>query len=125
MTMTMMTMNKPIAVVIASVVVLVSAAACSSGPATAPDACYQVLSSGCQKLFACVDAPTIQQTLGYTSQDDCATKLQAQANCSATTCPAGTTFDSSLAQKCLDDINALACADAQTTPQSCKQTFCK
>ncbi len=99
---------------------------CSSGPSTPQDACRGLVSATCQKEFACYDASTLDPLLGYSSESDCVTRFEANADCSTATCPQGTTFDSAMASSCINDINAETCDQALSTPSSCKvMSFCR
>ncbi len=108
----------------ASIAVGVAAALSSCGGVSTPqDACRGLFSATCQKEFACYDASTLDPLLGYSSESDCVTK--SEANCSTVACPQGTTFDSAMANACINDINAETCDQALGTPSSCKVvSFC-
>jgi hypothetical protein len=95
---------------------------CSGGPGTPAEACNQAMSAICAKIYACVDTQTIQKTLGYTSQGDCLTKLEATANCANQACPQGRTYNSANASTCINDINTEACNQTGSQPPSCAPT---
>ncbi len=114
-------MKKAGFVVVAGIgIVIVSA--CSGGASNPQDACNQLVSATCGKIYQCVDATTIKNTLGYTSQSDCVVKLTAQYNCPNAACPQGRTFNSANATTCINDINAEACNQASSVPPSCQST---
>ena len=103
----------------------VLAAACSGAPGTFHDACNDIASTACDKLFQCVAPDVIKQQLGYTDQNDCTIKLQAQANCAnITNCPSGTTYSSANASTCINDIKGAACIQTVQNPPSCN-TICE
>jgi len=116
-------MNKSIAVSLAFGVVVASAFACSgSSPA---DECNKIVQTTCDRLFECLDQATLT-TLGYSSEADCDTKLGAQTNCAnaQSSCPAGTTYNGSMADQCVNDYKALTCDQLKTagsTPASCSK----
>ena len=104
---------------------LVVTSACGGGPGNPHDACNQIGSSVCEKLFQCVAPDVLKNQLGYTDQEDCTIKLQTQANCTnITTCPSGTTYSSANASTCIDDIKSSQCINTVSTPPSC-QTICQ
>ncbi len=104
---------------------LVVTSACGGGPGNAQDACNQIASNACAKLFQCVDPSVLKTQLGYTDQGDCTIKLQSQANCNNITgCPSGTTYSSANASTCIDDIKNSQCIQQVSNPPSC-QTICQ
>jgi len=96
--------------------------ACSGGASTPAEACNEAMSAICNKIYSCVDAQTITNTLGYTSAGDCITKLQAQTNCASQTCGQGRTYNAANANTCINDINTEACNQMTQTPPSCANT---
>jgi len=87
------------------------------------DECNKIANVACSKLFQCVDSATIKAQLGFTSQSECVTTYQGTLKCSTAkdTCPAGTTYNGSAADVCVNDYNNLACNQVATgtTPVSC------
>ncbi|HEY1955829.1 MAG TPA: hypothetical protein VGH28_09450 [Polyangiaceae bacterium] len=103
---------------------LVLLGACG-GPSTPRDACDDAANAICQKIFQCVDPSVIKSQLGYADESDCEIKFEATANCANLACPPNTTFDSSTAGQCVDDIKSAACVSgAPALPASCNST-CK
>jgi len=96
--------------------------ACSGGASNPVDACYSAVQAVCAKIYSCIDAQTIQNTFGYTSQSDCVTKGDATQNCANKTCPQGRTFNANEASICINDINTEACNQLANVPPSCTQT---
>ena len=95
------------------------------GPGNVQDACKDAGNAICAKIFKCVDPSVIKSSLGYADQNDCEIKFDATANCANLTCPGGTSFDSSAAGQCIDDINNAACVTGQPSlPASCNN-WCK
>jgi len=79
---------------------------CGGSNLTIQDTCNQVMAAMCERESAC-------GTLGSQTVADCTKTMQAN-NCSgssALACPAGTTFQSSQAQKCIDDQKSQSCTD--------------
>jgi hypothetical protein len=100
---------------LASAVVLLGAC----GGSSPTDGCNKIAAAICAKFYQCIDAQTIKTTLGYTSQDDCTIKLEAQGNCANYTCAQGRTYNASAADTCANDLNNEACNQATQTPPSC------
>lgn len=96
-------------------------AACSGAPSNPTDFCNQVSQVVCHRIFDC--ALGTAQTL-YGTEDDCRTKFEANLNCGTAQCPAGTTYNPTNAQTCIDDLNGEACTDVVkgTIPALCLAT---
>ncbi len=94
------------------------------------DECNKVADVACSKLYQCVDATTIKNTLGFQSQSDCVSTYRTTLKCATATsnCPAGTTYDGAAVDQCVSDYNNEACNQVLTgtQPPSCNPTnFCK
>jgi|GEM_PF-4376050 len=87
------------------------AVGCSSGTADPVSACKTIASTGCDALASC------NKLNGFTV----AQCIQAnEASCPTAKCPAGTTFDSSAADGCVEAIRTEDCTDLGSfTPPSC------
>jgi len=95
------------------------AVGCSSGTGNPADACNTAANTICNKLSSCgsLNGITVAQ---------CVTEAETAATCSTRTCPSGTSFDSNLANTCLNDINSASCTNigGGTFPASCNVAFC-
>ena len=104
-------------------VVLGALSACGgSGTGDPLSACKSGIDAVCNKAFQCFPAE-FQQLYG--SLSGCITQFGA-ATCTtaATTCPPGTSFNSSNASRCVDDYKNESCTDLgnNNIPPSCLQT---
>ena len=92
---------------------------CGGSSPTPQDTCNQVMAAMCQRMSDCGQ-------LGTTSVADCTKSMQAN-NCSSTAislaCPAGSTFQPSEAQKCIDEQRSQSCTDlgSGVEPDACTQ----
>jgi len=99
----------------ACVCVLVLGAACGGSSPTSD--CDSAASAICNKLFQCAQTAATQE---YGTESGCEAKLQANANCASLTCPAGTTYNGSQFEDCINAVNAESCADATMSPTQCQ-----
>ena len=79
---------------------------CGGSSLTMQETCNQAMAAMCDRASAC-------GINSYSSVAECTTAMQT-ANCSdstALTCPAGTVFSSTQAQKCIDEQKAQSCTD--------------
>lgn len=97
---------------------VVASVACSGGPGDPVSGCNDAAQAFCSRLYQCNDSTTIQNTLGYTSEADCQSKVEVAASCSTAGCPLGSKFDSSAASQCISDYQNEACGDT-SEPSSC------
>ncbi len=109
------------------------AVGCVPSPA---DVCKSGINTSCTKMHECTDAATkastVWQGIFGTSVDDCKTKLEASANCTARTSydqgctgtSAGKKYDLGKASECSNAIKAQSCTDfmdATKSPAACAQ----
>lgn len=95
--------------------IVITAASC--GKPTLKSLCVDAVKVSCDKLFECSPGQTSQ--LGFSSTSDCATKLEAQAQCAAYDTVTCDGVDLQNYQRCVDDMRGLACP-ATSQPDSCK-----
>jgi ribosome-binding ATPase YchF (GTP1/OBG family) len=89
-------------------------------------ACKAVSAELCSKIFSCLDQAVLDQIAEFVgnNESDCNTKINNE-NCSAqdVKCDSGTTYDSSAAGECLNQVKALSCkefeSDLTATPAAC------
>jgi hypothetical protein len=82
------------------------------------DACKNVFSTLCNKLFQCNPTEAAQ---AYGNTSSCASTLSASCSAANTSCPSGTSYNAGNASSCINDYSNQSCTDvmAGTTPQSC------
>ncbi len=92
---------------------------CDGSSLTPQDTCNQVMAAMCQRLSDCGQ-------LGTTSVADCTKAMQGN-NCTsaaiAQACPAGSKFQPSEAQRCIDEQKSQSCTDLDNgvEPSACTQ----
>jgi len=84
----------------------------SDNPTTPSAACNAVAVAVCDKEYAC------QPTLPGTASG-CAVAAETEENCATSSCPTGTTFNSSNAATCLSAINNGGCSFS--LPDTCSE----
>ncbi len=100
---------------LAAVVLFLGLVGCGGSDTSNPvAACDSFVTAACNRASACMD-------LGTTSVSQCITNGEANVGCATAVCPAGTTFNSSAASQCVNDVNAESCTDIGNgvTPASC------
>lgn len=92
------------------------------GGLTAQEACRQVMAAMCERISACYGAEGLT-ALGYTSVAACTTGMQAEACATPADadCDTGKTYHPDQAQKCVNGMVSLSCADygTGTMPAAC------
>jgi hypothetical protein len=75
--------------------------------------CNKETSVYCQKAYQCL-TPLEIGVLGYESESDCETKVNAQNNCAAVTpCSNGQVYNGSAADQCLDNYQNATCGEIE------------
>ena len=91
-----------------------------SSPATIPaaDACNQITTTACQKIFeaSCTDVTSMAIQNGLKSEVECeATVVQGYCATTVTLCPVGYTYHGDKAHLCKDAISKQKCASLNST----------
>jgi len=94
---------------------------------TPQTACNEEVSALCNWGNHCGGVAALTALGGYTSVQDCITKMQA-SQCTGTNaqCDTGKTFHTDKAQQCIDGTNSMACPSSSSsttpsTPAACDQ----
>lgn len=114
-------MNRPLA----ALAVVIALAGCGGSSASTSDpatACKSLFTTVCNKLFQCNPTGAAQ---AYGSSSACASSLSAGCNSTSGSgsCPAGTSYNASNANTCINDYGNESCADMNggVTPASCSK----
>ena len=112
---------------------LSSLVACGDGDSLAPrEACDQLVEATCGRFYACLTAAEISAAGLPPTEAQCITQRQTQLGCAAqtveSTCDTGETYHADKAGACVDEFQALECAqirdpnlDLDTAAPSCGQ----
>ena len=96
---------------------LVLAAACTTSSGPSPmEACDNIASATCARIYACFTAEEIQAAAYPATEAACVTQLQAQQGCAAETdanaCDGGNqTYHASEVDPCLKQLDGLTCGE--------------